>query len=58
MIKGNPSSYADENSKKQMLKNIRRIILKNDGESFKIAEALWNNFEGQVLKGNPFVKLD
>jgi hypothetical protein len=58
LIKGNSASHANENSKKQMLKNIRKTILKPDAESFKIAEALWNNFEGQVLKGNPLVKLD
>jgi hypothetical protein len=58
LIKGNSTSCADENSKRQMLKNIRKIILKPDAESFKLAEALWNNFEGQVLKGNPLAKLE
>lgn len=58
LIKGNSAYHANENSKQQMLKNIRKIILKPDAESFKIAEALWNNFEGQVLMGNSSVKLD
>jgi hypothetical protein len=52
LIKGNSANYANENSKKQMLKNIRKIILNPDEESFKIAEALWNNYEGQVILGN------
>lgn len=52
LIKGNSASYANENAKKQMLKNIRKILAKADSESFKIAEALWNNFDGQVLHGN------
>lgn len=52
LIKGNSADYANENSKKQMLKNIRKIILNPDAELFKISEALWNNYEGQVLHGN------
>ena len=56
LIKGNSASHANENAKKQMLKNIRKIIAKADSESFKLAESLWNNFEGQVLHGNPSAK--
>jgi len=52
LIKGNSTFYANENAKKQMLKNIKKILVKADSESFKIAEALWNNYEGQVLLGN------
>jgi hypothetical protein len=53
MIKGNSSFDANENSKKQILKNINKVLRNPDSESFKIAEALWNNYEGQVLHGNP-----
>lgn len=57
IIKGNSTSDANENSKKQILKNINKVLRDLNAESFKIAEALWNNYEGQVLYGNPDVKL-
>jgi len=57
IIKGNSTSNANENSKRQLLKNIKKILRNLDSESFKIAEALWNNYEGQVLLGNPDVNL-
>ncbi len=53
IIKGNSTSNSNENSKRQMLKNIKQILKNSDAESFKIAEALWNNYEGQVLLGYP-----
>lgn len=58
LIKGNSTFHANENSKKQILKNIRKTISNPDAESFKIAEALWNNYEGQVLLGNKNVFID
>jgi len=57
MIKGNPAGSANENSKKSILKNIKKILRNNDEDSYKIAEALWNNHEGQIVLGNPEVKL-
>lgn len=57
IIKGNSTSDANENSKKQILKNINKVLRDLNPESFKIAEALWNNYEGQVLHGNPNVRL-
>jgi len=57
IIKGNSTSDANENSKRNILKNINKVLRDLNAESFKIAEALWNNYEGQVLHGNPDVKL-
>lgn len=57
LIKGNSALYAHENSKKQILKNIRKILRKEDKESFLFAEALWNNYIGQVLIGNESASL-
>lgn len=52
LIKGNPAIKANENSKKQMLKNINKVLRKGDKDSFLLAQALWNNYIGQVLIGN------
>lgn len=57
IIKGNSANFADKNSKKGMLKNIKRILKNKDNESFLIAEALWNNYEGQVVLGNKEAKI-
>lgn len=57
LIKGNSSSNANENSKNNILKNIKKVLRNPDAESFKIAEALWNNYIGQVLLGNKEAKL-
>lgn len=57
IIKGNSTSDANGNSKRYILKNINKILRNPNAESFKIAEALWNNYEGQVLHGNPNTKL-
>lgn len=52
LIKGNTTAEAHERSKNQMLKNMVKILNKQDKESFLLAEALWNNYSGQVLLGN------
>ncbi len=57
IIKGNSSAVANENSKKKMLKNIRKVLRDLNPESFKIAEALWNNYASQVLLGNREARL-
>lgn len=57
IIKGNSAFNADENSKRQTLKNIKKILRSSNAESFKIAEALWNNYDGQVLLGFPNARL-
>lgn len=57
LIKGNSASQSHENSKKQMLKNINKLLRKGDNESFLLAGALWNNYTGQVLIGNGMAAL-
>lgn len=57
LIKGNTAKEANENSKRQILKNIRKLLRNRTNESAFIAEDLWNNYEGQVLLGNPSAKL-
>jgi len=58
IIKGNSTGQANENSKKQILKNIKRIWRdKSRQETFHIIEGLWNNYIGQVLHGNEKVCL-
>lgn len=52
LIKGNTAFQAHENSKKQILKNINKLLRKGDDESFWLAGALWNNYTGQVIIGN------
>jgi len=57
LIKGNSALHAHENSKKQILKNINKVLREGGRESFLFAEALWNNYIGQVLIGNPYATL-
>ncbi len=52
LLKGNTAYEADLKSKKQILKSINRILQKKEKESFLFAEALWNNYIGQVVHGN------
>ena len=53
LIKGQTANQANENSKKSMLKLIKKTLLKGEDNSQIIAETLWNNYSGQVLIGNP-----
>jgi len=52
IIKGKNAEEAHSASKRAMLKNINKVLRKTNPESLAIAEALWNNYEGQVLLGN------
>lgn len=52
LLKGNSAFHAHENSKKQILKNISKVLREDSKESFLFAEALWNNYTGQVIIGN------
>ncbi len=58
ILKGHNAQEANENSKKQMLKNLKKIIRSGAQESFLLAEDLWNNYDGQVLYGNPLVNIN
>jgi hypothetical protein len=55
LLKGNSVSSANENSKKMMIKNMKKALLmeeKNEPGAHAILNILWNNYEGQVLLGN------
>jgi len=53
IIKGQTAEYANENSKKAMLKAIKKALIKKDKENSQaIAEILWNNYSAQILLGN------
>ncbi|MBI2452363.1 hypothetical protein HYV50_04795 [Candidatus Pacearchaeota archaeon] len=52
IIKGKTAEEAHSASKRAILKNMNKVLRKADPESLAIAEALWNNYEGQVLLGN------
>ena len=56
LIKGNSAEEADKKSKNQILKNINKVLKNKNQESFMIAEALWNNYVGQVVLGNKDIK--
>jgi len=52
IIKGQTTNQANSNSKKAMLKGIKKALSRGDKDSQAIAEILWNNYSGQVLLGN------
>ncbi|MEW5896600.1 MAG: hypothetical protein AB1668_02835 [Nanoarchaeota archaeon] len=52
LIKGNTALHAHENSKKHILKAIKKVLGEGTEEAFLFAEKLWNNYVGQVLIGN------
>ena len=52
LIKGHTTKEASQSSKRQILKNIKKILRNKNNESSFIAEDLWNNYVGQVLLGN------
>lgn len=57
LIKGQTAKQADDNSRKSMLKMIKKLLLEKQKDSQVIAEVLWNNFSGQVLIGKSSIKL-
>ena len=52
LIKGNSAIDAHKISKRQILKNIDKVIKSKLDNSITLAEDLWNNYTGQVLIGN------
>jgi len=58
ILKGKTVREAYESSRRAMLKNMKKALRRADAESLAIAEALWNNYDGQVLIGDGSVKLD
>lgn len=52
LINGRSATGADEISKRMMLKNLNKVLRNIDKESLAVAEALWNNYDGQVVLGD------
>lgn len=57
IIKGKSCEEAYEDSKKAMLKAIKRALIKGNKDSQSIAEALWNNYSFQTILGNGELKI-
>jgi len=57
ILKGNTAEVANENSKNNILKQINKILEQGSEGSFQVAGALWNNYFGQVLLGNPEARI-
>lgn len=57
-IKGNSALEAHSNSKKQILKAMKKLMEgKPEDETPFYLEALWNNYSGQVIIGNESAKI-
>jgi hypothetical protein len=58
IIKGHSVSEAHNNSKKQMLKTMKKLMKsERSRETPFYLEALWNNYSGQIIHGNKTAKL-
>lgn len=57
LIKGNTAATAHEKSKKSILKAINKVLRDKQEGALQIAETLWNNYEGQILCGNPLASI-
>ncbi len=56
LIKGNSATESCENSKKAILKAMKRIIQNKEPKPY--LEVLWNNYQGLVLHGDGDSKID
>jgi len=50
LLKGNTALVAHNRSKEAMRKNMNKLLV--EGHSMYIVEALWNNYNGQVIYGD------
>jgi len=58
IIKGHTSLEAHKNAKRQMLKNMESLLKnKQEQETPFYLEALWNNYDGQIIFGDNSAKL-
>lgn len=57
LIKGHTTQEAHENSQFHLLKSIKKVMRSGRQDSFLLIEELWNNYDGQVLHGNPAASL-
>ena len=52
LIKGQTAKEANENSKRAMLKEIKKLLLNPSKDYQAMAQALWDNYSGQTILGN------
>ena len=57
IIKGHTALEAHNNAKKQMLRIMDKLLKESEQETHFYLEALWNNYNGQVIFGNTETKL-
>jgi hypothetical protein len=57
LLKGHSAKESSDNCKKAILKIIKNTIFSQDGDEKAIAEAMWNNYEAQVVLGNLDAKI-
>lgn len=61
LINGKTSKQSHEKSKQMMVDNMKKILKleeKKEPGAMGMLQILWNNFEGQVLHGNPLAKVN
>ena len=52
ILKGNSIKESSERSKKQILKNIKKVLKENKNDSIAVAQALFSNYNAQTICGN------
>lgn len=52
LINGKSTIDADKISRRMIIKNLNKVLRNINKESLAVAEALWNNYDGQVVLGN------
>lgn len=52
ILKGNNVIESSEKSKKQILKNMKKALRENKTDSISIAQALFSNYNAQIICGN------
>lgn len=61
LINGKTSKQSHEKSKQMMVDNMKKILKleeKKEPGAMGMLQILWNNFEGQVLHGNPLARVN
>ncbi len=52
ILKGNTAKESSVKSKKQILKNMKKVLKENEEDSIAIAQALFSNYNSQTICGN------
>jgi len=61
IINGRTAQQSHEKSKKMMIENMKKILKleeKKEPGAMGMLQILWNNFDGQVLHGNPSARFE